>query len=153
MTTGTADDRRMTLETWPGPRRSVEALAARRGRRATVAACLDLLAGRLVDDDVVVALGGPPARLAQAGGPEPADYWTRVWALRGLLWLWDDVAESALIRAMSDESWRAREMAAKVAGRHRVAPALDALDALRGDPVPRVRAAAHRAVERIISAD
>lgn len=39
-----------------------------------------------------------------------------------------------------------REMAAKVVARHRVGGALDAVAPLRDDPIPRVRAAAHRAV-------
>ncbi|MDH2443228.1 HEAT repeat domain-containing protein [Amnibacterium sp. CER49] len=143
----------MQPPSWPGPRRSIEALASRLGRAAVVAACIDLLAGRDVEDEVVLALGGPPARIAMVGGTHVAAYWHRVWALRGLLWLWDDRATATLVAAMSDESWRAREMAAKVAARNRVAPALEALDALRRDPVLRVRRAGQRAVETIIGAD
>ena len=55
-------------------------------------------------------------------------------------------ATAALIEAMGDGAWRVREMAAKVVARHRVGEALDAVAALRDDPVPRVRAAAARAV-------
>jgi hypothetical protein len=43
-------------------------------------------------------------------------------------------------------------MAAKVIARHRVGDALDAVAGLRTDPVPRVRAAAARAVV-ILTAD
>jgi hypothetical protein len=60
-------------------------------------------------------------------------------AIRGLLWAWD----SAVSIALRDESWRVREMAAKVA-RHLVGDALPAVVELRDDPVPRVRAAAQR---------
>jgi len=40
-------------------------------------------------------------------------------------------------------------MAAKVVARHRIGDALQAVTALRDDPVPRVRAAAGRAVTAI----
>lgn len=134
---------------WPGPRASVEALAARHGRRAVVAGCLDLLAGKDVDGHLVVGLGGPPARWAVDGGAPGPDYWLRVWALRGLLWQWDDTATTAVTLALSDEAWRAREMALKVVARHRLDSALAAVLPLRHDPVARVRAAAERAVMRL----
>ena len=69
-----------------------------------------------------------------------------MWAARGLLHAWDDSATEAIIHATDDEAWRVREMAGKVVARHRVGDALDAVAALRDDPVPRVRAAAQRAV-------
>jgi HEAT repeat protein len=79
-------------------------------------------------------------------------YWRRVWGARGLLHAWDGRAESAVVEAMTDEHWRVREMAAKVVARHKVGAALDAVAALRGDPVPRVRAAAERAVIMLTAA-
>lgn len=57
-----------------------------------------------------------------------------------------DAAPDAIIGALRDPAWRVREMAAKVVAAHRVGQALDAVAALRDDPVPRVRAAAERAV-------
>ncbi|MGA2210443.1 MAG: HEAT repeat domain-containing protein [Acidimicrobiales bacterium] len=68
------------------------------------------------------------------------------WAARGLLHNWDDEATPAIVRATTDEAWRVREMAAKVIARHQVGEAFDAVAGLRDDPVPRVRAAAQRAV-------
>jgi hypothetical protein len=47
---------------------------------------------------------------------------------------------------LADEHWRLREMAAKVVARRRVGAALAPVTALRDDPVPRVRAAAERAI-------
>lgn len=132
--------------TWVGPRASVTELAQQRGRDTVVAACLDLLAGRDVDDAVVIALAGPAARWGLEGGP---DHWLRVWALRGLLCLWDDAATAAVVQALHDDAWRVREMAAKVAARNRVDAALEPLVALQGDPVARVRAAAGRALQRL----
>lgn len=138
--------------TWPGPRRSVEDLVKRLGPDRFLGACLDLLAGRDVEGDVVHALGGPPARWALDGGESGPSYWLRVWALRGLLWHWDPRATSAVVTALSDESWRVREMAAKVVARHLVGAALQAVAALREDPVPRVRSAADRALMRLVDA-
>jgi HEAT repeat protein len=79
-----------------------------------------------------------------AGGRD--GYWPRVWGARGLLHAWDPAATEAVIVATHDEAWRVREMAAKVIARHRAGDALNAVAALRTDPVPRVRAAAARAV-------
>jgi HEAT repeat protein len=130
------------------PRQSVAAECRRRGRPAVVSGCIDLLHGRHdVDDTLVVALGGPAAEFVlggQAGGK--AGYWPRVWAARGLLHAWDDRAAAAIIRATTDDAWRVREMAAKVIARHRIGDAFTAVAQLRNDQVPRVRAAAERAI-------
>jgi hypothetical protein len=127
----------------------VELLSDERGREVVVDVCVALLAGRDVDGYIVYALGGPPARWTITGGAPGPQYWLRVWALRGLLWVWDDRATSAVVNALTDGSWRVREMAAKVAARHLIDDSLDGLLALREDPVPRVRAAASRAIEKI----
>jgi HEAT repeat protein len=96
----------------------------------------------------MLALGGPAAEgvlIGREGGR--GGYWPRVWAARGLLHVWDDMATPAIIKATADESWRVREMAAKVIARHGVGDALDSVVRLRDDPVARVRAAALGAVE------
>lgn len=136
---------------WEGPRRSVEGLADVRGRAGVVGGCLDLLAGREVDGGFVLALGGPPARWAVQGGAPGPDYWLRVWALRGLLWLWDDRATSAVVGALDDDAWRVREMGLKVVARHRLDAALPAVALRQQDPVARVRQAAQRALVRLSS--
>ena len=133
------------------PRRSIEAEAARRGRAAVVDGCVALLEGRPVDAELVAALGGPAASWAATG--EGRDPWLRVWGARGLLWLWDPSATGPLTVALDDESWRVREMAAKVVARHEVDDALEAVAALARDTVPRVRAAAARALARLSGAD
>ncbi len=114
-----------------------------------MAGCIDLLLGRPgVDDDLVLALGGEPAEYVLGGGEGgTSGYWPRVWAARGLLHAWDASATAAIIHATADEAWRVREMAAKVIARHGAGDALAAAVALRDDPVPRVRAAAQRAVK------
>jgi HEAT repeat protein len=111
-----------------------------------VAGCARLLSGQEADEALVRALGGAAAGLVLAGREGGQNgYWPRVWAARGLLHAWDDAATPAIVLATADEHWRVREMAAKVIARHRVAGAFDEVMALRGDPVPRVRAAAERA--------
>ena len=130
------------------PRQSVAAECQRRGKPAVISGCIALLQGRHdVDDTLVLALGGPPAQDVlggHAGGK--AGYWPRVWAARGLLHAWDDRATAVIIQATTDDAWRVREMAAKVIARHRIGDALTAVAELRNDQVPRVRAAAERAV-------
>lgn len=63
-----------------------------------IAGCIALLERRDADADLVIALGGPPAMWVTsddaAGGPA---YWLRVWAARGLLWVWDDSAVAAIL--------------------------------------------------------
>jgi hypothetical protein len=128
------------------PRQSVLAECDRRGKDAVVAGCVGLLTGSGADDALIVALGGPPAGYVLSGGEGGPQYWLRVWAARGLLHAWADTATPAIIGATTDQSWRVREMAAKVIARHRVGDALTAVAALRDDDVARVRTAAGRAV-------
>jgi hypothetical protein len=129
------------------PRQSIERECGRRGRAAVVAGCIALLGGDDADDQLILALGGPPARYVLETGPAPVhQYWLRVWAARGLLHAWEEAAAAAVLSGLADEHWRVREMSAKVVARHRLGEALAAVAGLRDDPVPRVRAAAARAV-------
>jgi hypothetical protein len=135
------------------PRQSVEIECARRGTAQVVAGCIALLQGQGVDDDFILAVGGPAGHRVLDDGPEQRNqYWRRVWGARGLLYAWTDDAASAIVAALADEHWRVREMAAKVVAKRRIGPALDPVAALRGDPVPRVRAAAERATVLLTAA-
>ena len=129
------------------PRQSVERECARRGDAQVVAGCVALLRGQDVDDNLIMALGGPVGRVVLDDGPRQRNqYWRRVWGARGLLYAWDaGRAEDAIIEALSDEHWRVREMAAKVVAKRRIGAAVEPVAGLRDDPVPRVRAAAERA--------
>lgn len=128
------------------PKESVVIECGRRGRGQVVDGCVALLQGGDVDDNLIIALGGPASSIVLNDGPRQRNqYWRRVWAARGLLHVWDARATAAIIAALADEHWRVREMAAKVVARHRVDAGFDAVTALRADPVPRVRAAAERA--------
>ena len=131
------------------PRESVEQECARRGKDEVVAGCVELLSGGDVDAELIVALGGPPARWVVTGESAGPPYWLRVWALRGLLWAWDDMALQSVEAALKDDAWRVREMALKVVARHRLEDTLATVADLREDSTARVRAAASRALIRL----
>jgi hypothetical protein len=112
--------------------------------------CLAILSGSSYDEGFLFVLAGPGARNVidgREGGL--GGYWPRTWALRGLLHVWDERATAAVVRALSDEHWRPREMALKVVAAHRVDTALEAAAALRDDETARVRAAASRALSEL----
>jgi hypothetical protein len=133
--------------TEPTPRQRVLAECARRGRPAVAADCARLVEGGDAGAAFVRVLAGRTAPWWFANrDDEDLRYWLRVWGARGLLWAWEDSALPALVTATGDPAWRVREMAAKVVARNLVGDALDAIAPLRDDPVPRVRAAATRAV-------
>jgi hypothetical protein len=135
------------------PRQSIEGECLRRGTPEVVSGCLALIRAEPADDALVLATGGPAGRSILDGG---RPYWLRVWGTRALLYAWDDEqaddALDALTLAMTDEAWRVREMAAKVVARRRLGAALPAVADLQGDPVPRVRAAAARALAVLTAA-
>lgn len=76
-------------------------------------------------------------------------YFVRTWALRAMLYAWDESASTTVIEALEDEHWRPREMALKVVAKRLIDDDIDAVARLRDDPVPRVQAAARRALERL----
>jgi hypothetical protein len=127
------------------PKQSVEQECERRGLPAVVKGCVDLLNGMPVDDELILALGGPPAEWVRTGEPSGPDYWLRVWGARGLLYAWDDSARAAVLRALDDEAWRVRDMALKVVCRQGIQEAVDQVERLRDDSSARVRASAARA--------
>lgn len=109
--------------------------------------CVRLLEGHPVDDRFLVALAGPAAQLVLVGREGgKTGYWPRVWATRAFLYTWDDLATGALKGAVWDESWRVREMVAKVIAKNRIEDAVAVAAQLQWDSVPRVRAAADRAL-------
>ena len=128
------------------PKQSIELECNCRGRRVVVEDCVAIVGGRQANDDFLRVIGGPSAENVLQGRDGGLDgYWPRVWAARGLLHIWDDVATGAIIDATTHEAWRVREMAAKVIARHRVWPAIDAVVILLDDENARVRTAAFRA--------
>ena len=135
------------------PREQVGSACSQLGDDAVVTGCLALLSGRPVSDQLLLEVAGPRARYVLDGGEGgPGGYWPRTWAARALLYVWQPRAADAVLAATADEHWRVREMALKVIARHRLDEALELLPALRADPVPRVRAAAARAEQRLTQA-
>ena len=133
------------------PRVSIEAECRRVGTARVVANCIQMLSGGEIDVETSHALAGLAAAevlRGHAGGV--SGYWPRVWAMRGFLYAWDGVATRVVIEGAKDESWRVREMSAKVVARRRVEDALEAMVALGHDPVLRVRSAADRAIVRVV---
>jgi hypothetical protein len=131
------------------PRQSVEHECERRGLPAVVRGCIDLLNGKPVDDDLILALGGPAARWVRTGEPSGPDYWLRVWGARGLQYAWDDSARPAVLEALNDEAWRVRDMALKVVARRHLQEASGQVSRLLDDPSARVRASAARAQQAL----
>jgi HEAT repeat protein len=134
------------------PRARIEAARSSRGSKALAQGCISLIRGNTDDADLLRSLAGPGVEKFFDGREHHDTYWFRVWALRGLLWSWHASADDAVCEALSDESWRVRELAAKVVARHGVGNAFSAVADLRDDPVPRVRAAAERALIRLTEA-
>jgi HEAT repeats len=145
----------MTPSRWGmTPRQSIEAECAHNGEAALVTRCVELLSGRVGDSELLRVLAGPAATTVLGGAEGGVDgYWPRVWGARGLLYAWDPSASTAVVRATKDDSWRVREMAAKVVARRRLDRAAPAMAALCDDPVPRVRRAAERALQALADAN
>ncbi len=135
------------------PRDSIERESERRGKDKVVSGCMSLLGGKSADAELIYALGGPPASWVFTGEASGPEYWLRVWAARGLLWAWDDVALPCIMTALEDDAWRVREMALRVVAKHRLADAATAVAALRDDPNSRVASAASRTHARLELSD
>jgi hypothetical protein len=144
---GVRDPRPDELEASPG--RRLMALAQLVGEHDVARWCAELLLGGVgFDDDrrpSTAWLGGPHA-VAELQRDDiverKQDYWFRVWAARGLLYVWSPDAVPAVVSGMTDPAWRVREMCAKVSRRRELGEAAPVLARLVQDPVPRVRAAA-----------
>jgi hypothetical protein len=135
------------------PRQSIDQESARRGVSAVVSRCVAILNGREADDDFLLVLAGPAAESVingLAGGKD--GYWPRVWAMRALLYAWEDRASAVVIGGTADDAWRVREMALKVMARQRLGEGLEPALGLQRDTVRRVRAAAERAVQILVAA-
>ena len=133
------------------PRSSVEAACREVGESYVVHKCLRIINDRDVSADFAYVLAGPASRAALSGAEGGASgYWPRTWALRGLLYAWDTSVEGAVRTCLDDESWRVREMALEVVARRCIDAALEAVALLQHDDIARVRAAAQRALMRLV---
>ena len=132
------------LDESPGKR--IEDAVALMGEREVAVRAASLLAGGNEGQEFLLWVGGRHAQGVLDGAPPL--YWPEVWGARALMYAWDDEAAPAVIRGLSDQAWRVREMCAKVCVTHQVA-SVDQLTPLLGDQNPRVRAAGLRAIAEI----
>jgi HEAT repeat protein len=90
-------------------------------------------------------VGGAAGRSLLEDGTSWKPYWARVWAARGLLYVWDDRAAPAVLDGLADEHWRVAEMCLKVSARRELPCGEDGVR-LAAHELARVRAAAARAL-------
>ncbi len=128
-------------------------LAERLGRGAFTTVCVDLMGGASREEhlEVLPWLTGHDWSEDESVRDRASwqDYWLRTWGARGLLHVWDeqdDRATEAVVAGLADPHWRPAEMCLKVVAAHDVAGAGDGAAALAGHDLPRVRAAALRAL-------
>jgi hypothetical protein len=124
----------------------IDLAVARFGEAALVTKVTGLLDGQNEGDDVLLYVGGRHAQGVLDGAP--ALYWPELWGARALLHVWNDSAESAVLRGTSNRAWRVREMCLKVCAERRLGDDSQ-LARLTTDENPRVRAAAARAVAEV----
>lgn len=146
------------LRAAPGDR--ARAAADALGDEVLTAWCADLLVGRATwgDPDLPDAHWVGGAAVDGWGSPDHLDddtiYWSRVWAARTLLYVWDDVCSADIVDGLDDPAWRVREMCAKVAARWEVGAAGDRCAALVvHDGLPRVRVASARVLGAVGEAE
>jgi hypothetical protein len=113
------------------------------GEDAVVLRSVSLLAGNNEGEEFLLFVGGEHAQGILDGAP--VLYWPELWGTRALLYVWNDTAADAVTASLHNQAWRVREMGARVAAA-RALPVTDQLVGLLTDEVPRVRAAAARAL-------
>ena len=134
------------------PRQSIEAACHQLGEKQVVDSCVRVINERDMDAEFGYWLSGPHSQVVLNGAEGGVSgRWPRTWALRAFLYAWDPSAEPAVLVCLSDDAWRVREMAAKVVACRHIGEALDQISALRDDEVPRVRAAAQRALMTLVA--
>ncbi|TWD83838.1 HEAT repeat protein [Kribbella amoyensis] len=135
------------------PRELIRAACAEHGDDAVIDWSVDLLTGVVAPEDAFV----PPLleKLKWLAGPsvggwaelDPVNfYWVRVWAARAFLYVWRDDVVDALLIAADDPAWRVREHVARITAHRELGQLVDALLPMLDHELPRVRAAAVRAV-------
>jgi hypothetical protein len=132
------------------PRDRLARLAAHLGEADAARRCASLLAAPAPPDGpddraTLRYLGGRSGEALLAGSASWRPYWSRVWAARGLLYVWDDDAGGAVLAGLADEAWRVAEMCLKVSALREL-PAGDDAVRLADHDLSRVRAAAVRAL-------
>jgi len=105
-----------------------------------------LLAGLNAGEEFLLWVGGTHAQGILDGAP--ALYWPEVWGARAFLTVWNESAAPGIEAALTNQAWRVREMCAKVVALREL-PFSEFLTPMLTDDVPRVRAAAARALGQV----
>jgi hypothetical protein len=128
------------------PKALVAELEAQVGNRQAALWCADLLEGADPHDyePVLWYLGAQATPGVLSGRWEL--YWVRTWGARGLRYVWIDECAASIVSGLSDEHWRPAEMCLKVATLREIGEAGPGAVAWAGHELPRVRAAACRAL-------
>ncbi len=122
---------------------------AQYGETAVVSRSISLIAGNNEGEDFLLSVGGEHARGIINGAPPL--YWPELWGMRALLYVWNDSATVAVTAGLQNQAWRVREMSCRVSATRKIMVRAE-VTALLVDEVPRVRAAAARALGAIGSA-
>lgn len=135
------------VDGYESPRDRLGRLEAHVGTAHAALLCAALLSADDPADhpETLLYLGGPAGRAVLDGSPSWRPSWARVWAARGLLYVWDDAATGPVLEGLHDDAWRVAEMCLKVCT-VRDLPAGDDAVRLAGHELPRVRATAVRAL-------
>jgi hypothetical protein len=144
----------MAAEEREHPREIIHAACAEHGEDTVIDWCVALLTGEISGE---AAYGRELPKLAAiTGSPNPGGwshpvdpvnfYWIRVWAARAFLYIWRDDVVDALLVAAADPAWRVREHVARITAQRELGQLVDALLPMLDHELPRVRAAAVRAI-------
>ncbi|WP_165063678.1 HEAT repeat domain-containing protein [Marisediminicola senii] len=120
------------------------------GNDEVVERAVALMAGANAGDDFLLYAGGRHAQGVLDGAPPL--YWPEAWGARVLLHVWNQSAAPAVIEGLENQAWRVREACAKVCVVREIHVAQKLL-AMLTDEVPRVRAAALRALAEVGTAE
>ncbi|HET6989525.1 MAG TPA: HEAT repeat domain-containing protein [Kribbella sp.] len=136
------------------PREVVRAACAEYGEDVVIDWCVAFLTGEISGEDAygaelpkLVAITGSANPGGWSAPVDPVNYyWVRVWAARVFLYVWRDDAVDALLIAAADPAWRVREHVARITAQRELGQLVDALLPMLAHELPRVRAAAVRAI-------
>jgi hypothetical protein len=128
------------------PQLLVAELARRVGDRQAALWCAELLDGAEPRDyeGVLWYLGAQATPGVLSGRWER--HWARTWGARGLRYVWVDDCTAAIVAGLSDEHWRPAEMCLKVAAQRDLGEAGPGAVEWLDHELPRVRAAACKAL-------
>ncbi|GAA1702094.1 hypothetical protein GCM10009745_56650 [Kribbella yunnanensis] len=136
------------------PREVVHAACAAHGQDTVIDWAVAFLTGEIsgtaafgADLPKLVAITGSANPGGWTAPVDPANYyWIRVWAARVFLYVWRDDVVDALLAVADDPAWRVREHVARITAQRELGQLVDALLPMLEHELPRVRAAAVRAV-------